>query len=174
VKPHPLVTMLTGFIAGMKKHYAGASMMLDGKSYTETSLETLFQSCIDDSNAADEAVATKVAAVKKAHDTAALVRPVAMAFKKAVVAAYSGDATALKDFALEPPKATVKTAAVKQAAAVKAKATRQALGTKGPKQKKAAKKQLAASAAQPQPAPAPVPEAATTATDPAGKPPVKS
>src|SRR5579864_6705996 len=112
LKPHPLVTMLTGFIAGMKKHYAGATIMLEGKSYTDNALETMFQSCIDDSNAADEAVATKVTAVKKAHDTTALVRPVAMAFKKAVVAAYSGDASALKDFALEPPKVVVKTAAV--------------------------------------------------------------
>jgi hypothetical protein len=159
LKSHPLATLLAGFIPGLKKRYAGTTLMLDGKPYLESDLEVLFKSCIDDTDAADAATVAKVTAVKKAHDTAAMVRPVAVAFKKAVYAAFGGDPSALADFSLEPPKAPVKTAATKQAAAVKAKATREALGTKGPKQKKLAKKQLASGSAQPQPAAAPATEA---------------
>ena len=81
LKSHPLSIMLVGFVAGLKKRYAGATVMLDGNSYSEDALEKLFQSCIDDTEAADAAVVTKVAAVKKAHDTTARVRPVAVAFK---------------------------------------------------------------------------------------------
>lgn len=63
-------------------------------------------------------------------------RPVAKALKKAVLAAYGADPTTLADFDLKPPRETVKTPAVKDAAAKKAKATRTALGTKGSKQMK--------------------------------------
>jgi len=152
LKTHPLAEVLVGFIAGLKKHYAGATLMLGGKSIGADALEVQFQSCIDAVNGANEATVAKTTAVKGARDTAAQVRPVAAAFKKVVLAAYGGDATVLADFSLEPPKAPVKSPAVKKAAAEKAAATRKALGTKGPKQKKAAKQQLAAQAAPAQPA----------------------
>ncbi len=161
-KIHPFAATLIGFIAGIKKHYAGQTVMLDGKSYTADALGLLFQSCVDAETGAVQATVAKTKAVKQAHDAAAQVRPVAVAFKKAVLAAYGADPTALADFDLEPPKQAVKTPAVKQAAAVKAKATREALGTKGPKQKKEAKKQLAASAAQAPQAPAATPAPAQT------------
>jgi hypothetical protein len=144
---HPFAATLVGFIAGLKKHYAGQTMMLDGKSYPADALELLFQSCVDTETQAVQATVAKTTAVKQARDTAAQVRPVARAFEKAVLAAYGADPTALADFDLKPPKQSVKTPAVKDAAAVKAKATREALGTMGPKQKKKAKAKLAASAA---------------------------
>jgi len=162
---HPFAATLVGFIAGIKKHYAGQTVMLDGKSYTADALALLFQSCVDAETQAVQATVVKTTAVKKARDTAAQVRSVAKAFKNAVLAAYGADPTALADFALEPPKEPVKTPAVKEAAAVKAKATREALGTMGPKQKKEAKAKLAASAARPPEAPAatPAPVAQPTA-----------
>ncbi|HTQ41481.1 MAG TPA: hypothetical protein VMI75_01915 [Polyangiaceae bacterium] len=165
---HPFSATLVGFIAGLKKHYAGQTVMLDGKSYTADALELLFQSCVDAETGAVQATVAKTTAVKQARDSAAQVRPVASAFKKAVLAAYGADPTTLADFDLEPPKQAVKTPAVKQAAAEKAKATREALGTKGPKQKEKAKKQIAASAAQaPQsPATTPAPTAAPATVTP--------
>ena len=154
---HPVSSTLVGFIAGMKKHYSGQTLMLDGKSWTTAALELFFQGCVDASTAAIDASVAKTAAVKRARDTVAQVRPVAVAFKKAVLAAYGADPTALADFELPPPRRGVKTPAVKQAAALKGAATRRALGTKGSKQKKEAKKLLASSAAQPEPAPLPAP-----------------
>jgi hypothetical protein len=136
--------------------------MLDGKSYTADALELLFQSCVDTETQAVQATVAKTTAVKQARDTAAQVRPVARAFKKAVLAAYGADPTALADFELKPPKQPVKTPAVKDAAAKKAKATRVALGTKGPKQKKEAKAKLAASSANGPAAPATTPAPAET------------
>jgi hypothetical protein len=51
---------------------------------------------------------------------------------------------ALATYGLDPVKTPEKTAATKAAAAQKSQATRKALGTKGPVQKKTAKKELAA------------------------------
>jgi hypothetical protein len=159
---HPFSATLVGFIAGLKKHYAGQTVMLDGKSYTADALELLFQSCVDDETQAVQATVAKTTAVKKARDTAAQVRPVAKAFKQAVLAAYGADPTALADFDLKPRKEPAKTPAIKDAAAKKAKATREALGTMGPKQKKDAKAKLAASAAHGPQAPAATPAPAET------------
>ena len=58
----------------------------------------------------------------------------------------------LETYGLPPVKAPAKTVATKAAAAQKSQATRKALGTKGPEQKKAAKKALAAEPATPAPA----------------------
>lgn len=146
---HPFAAMLAGLIAGLEKHYAGQSLMLDARSYTVDALRLLFQSCVDDEKGAVQATVAKTAAIKKARDSAAQVRSVAKALKKAVIAAYGADPTTLADFDLTPPREGVKTPAVKEAAAVKAKATRKALGTKGAKQKKQAKQKLAASGAPP-------------------------
>jgi hypothetical protein len=170
---HPFALTLVGFIAGMKKHYAGQTIMLDGKSWVVDALEAFFQSGVDAVTGAADAAVAKTTAVKNARDTVAQVRPVAKAFKKAVLAAYGGDPTALADFELSDPKQAVKTPAVKDAAAKKAKATRRALGTMGPKQKEKAKKQLAsqpapaepeAPAATPAPAPPAEPQAPAPAT----------
>ena len=159
---HPFALTLVGFIAGMKKHYAGQSIMLDGKPWAVDALEAFFQSAVDATDGAADATVAKTTAVKKARDAVAQVRPVARAFKKAVLAAYGADPTALADFELTAPKQTVKTPAIKDAAAKKALATRKALGTKGPKQKAKARKDLEATQAAAPAAPA-APEAAPVA-----------
>jgi len=58
----------------------------------------------------------------------------------------------LETYGLDPVKVPVKTVATKAAAVQKSQATRKALGTKGPVQKKAAKKAVAAEPATPVPA----------------------
>ncbi len=176
-KIHPFASVLVGFIAGMKKHYAGQTIMLDGKSWVVDQLETFFQSGVDAVTGATDAAVAKTTAVKKARDAVAQVRPVAKAFTKAVLAAYGGDPTTLADFDLTDPKQPVKTPEVKVAAAKRAKATREALGTMGPKQKARAKKELATqgATAEPQaPAATPAPAPATEPRAPAPAPAAKS
>ncbi|HEY8040919.1 MAG TPA: hypothetical protein VIF15_14035 [Polyangiaceae bacterium] len=154
MRAHPLAAEVLGFIVGINKHYANATLMLDGKSTSAASLVQSFQQCGDLAAAATQAEVQRAAAVKAAKEVATQVAPVAAAFKKVVLAAYGGDATILADFGLTPPKKATKTPAVLAAAAEKGKKTRKALGTKGSKQKKDAKKALAAP-----PAPAQPPEA---------------
>jgi hypothetical protein len=161
-KIHPFSSILVGFIAGLKKHYAGQTVLLDGKSWAVDALEAFFQTGVDAVQGASDAAVAKTKAVKLARDTVAQVRPVANAFKKAVLAAYGSDAIVLADFDLTAPKQAVKPVAVKDAAAKKAKATREALRTMGPKQKAKAKKDLAASQAGTPAAPAPAPGVSST------------
>jgi hypothetical protein len=144
-----------GFIAGIGKHYAGATLQLDGKSVTAASLVTLFQAVADAEEASQAAATQRTAAVAKAAAAVEQAKPAAKAFKAFVLAASGSDAETLADFDLKPPKVPVVTPETKAAAAKKAAATREALGTKGSQQKKAAKKALASSAAPATPAATP-------------------
>jgi hypothetical protein len=45
------VLQLQGFIAGINKHYVGATLQLDAQSVTAASLVTLFQAVLDTSAA---------------------------------------------------------------------------------------------------------------------------
>ncbi|HEY8041858.1 MAG TPA: hypothetical protein VIF15_18770, partial [Polyangiaceae bacterium] len=91
-------------------------------------------------------------AVKAVRDEIAATALVVKAFRKYLESLYGEDVTALGDFGLSPAKKAAPPPKVKAAAAVKAAATRKALGTKGPKQKKAAKEAL-----PPEPAPTAAP-----------------
>jgi hypothetical protein len=144
MRVHPLAAQVLGFINGLQKHYANATLLLDNTSYTVAELVTMFQSCGDSAAAATQAEAQRATAVKAAEAIAAQVSPIALALKRTVLVSYASNATVLADFSLQPPKVAVKSADTKSAAAVKAAATRRALGTKGPQQKKLAKKALAA------------------------------
>jgi hypothetical protein len=148
---HPLAAQVLGFIAGLQKHYANATLVLDNKSYPVAELVQMFQGCSDAAAAATAADAQRTTAVKAAEALAAQVGPIAVSLKKTVLAAYASNATVLADFSLDPPRVAVKTAEVKSAAAVKAAATRKALGTKGPQQKKLALKALAATSTPAEP-----------------------
>jgi hypothetical protein len=161
------VQQLLGFIAGINKHYGGATLQLDGKSVTSASLVTLFQACVDAEAVVKQADAQRTAAVATATAAMQQASPSAKAFKAMVLAASGDDTVTLADFALKPRRVGVVSSEVKADAAKKGAATRKALGTKGSKQKKEAKKALAA-AAQPVPGaqgatatPAPAPVAAT-------------
>jgi hypothetical protein len=169
-----LAKAVLGYVPGIQKHYATATMHLDGSDWTGGALITLFQ----DLGAAVAAVAAleqqRADAVKAAAVALAKTQPVAKAFKQAVLAAYGSQTAILADFSLEPVKVPVKTPEVKAAAALKAAATRKALGTKGAQQKKAAKKALAAPAAGSSAAAsasAPVEGAPTAASPPPAAPP---
>ena len=149
---------LLGYIAGIGKHYAGQTLLLDGQNITAAQLTALFQTCADTADAAKQAETDRAAAVAKANAAMQQARPMAKAFKATVLAAFGADPKSLGDFELTPPRVTPPTPAVKAAAAKKAAATREALGTKGTLQKKAALKALKTQTA---PAPATEPSVPT-------------
>ena len=163
MKTHTIAAQVLGYIHGLQKHYANATLMLDNTSYPVAQLVQLFQACSDAAASATQAEVQRATAFLTA--VAAQVQPIALALKRTVLAAYASNATVLADFDLQPPKVPVKSAEVKSAAAAKAAATRKALGTKGPQQKKAAKKALTtpSTPAGPTPAAQPAPAVQTPA-----------
>jgi len=148
-----LISMLTGFVAGMAKHYATpASLTLNDAATTTHDLATAFQAVIDADEAVKAADAKRSAAVAAANALAEGAMPEAKAFKEFVFATFGSNPATLADFDLQPRKVAVVPTAVRSAAAKKAAATRKALNTMGSKQKRIAKKELAA---QPPAAPTP-------------------
>jgi hypothetical protein len=141
------VVQLLGFIAGINKHYTGATLQLDAQSVTAASLVTLFQAVADTATAAKLADTQRTAAIEKAAAAIEQARPMANAFKAMVLTASGKDTATLADFGLTPRKVAVVSPEARVAAAKKAAATRKALGTMGTQQKKAAKKALAAQGA---------------------------
>jgi hypothetical protein len=127
----------------------GKTLQLLNRDFTDKDLVAAFQPVIDTAAAEKDADAKRTAAIANARTARAQAAPVFKALKPVLLSMFTGNAEALADFGLEPPKAAAKTPAVKAAAAAKAKATRAALGTKGPKQRKEAKKALAEKAAGP-------------------------
>ncbi len=151
------IAQLIRFVTGIGKHYPKPTdLPLNGGTVSTTDLVTEFQGAVDaDSNAKAEEK-KRQAAVASANAAADGTRPRAKAFKSYLLGAFAGNPEALADFALEEPKRSQLTSAERSAAAVKARATRKALGTRGPKQKKVAKKALANQQAPQTPAAEPV------------------
>jgi hypothetical protein len=154
------VAQLLGFIAGINKHYAGATLQLDSQAVTAASLVTLFQTVVDTAAAVTPTEVARTAAIEKATAAMEAAKPMATAFKNMVLTASGKDSATLADFQLTPRRAPVIPPATRVAAAKKAAATRKALGTMGSQQKKAAKKALAAQATTPAEPPVPAPVAA--------------
>ncbi|HEX8791475.1 MAG TPA: hypothetical protein VF765_11035 [Polyangiaceae bacterium] len=135
-----------------------------------TEIVTEFQGAIDADASAKAEEKKRQAAVANANAAAVGTKPRAKAFKSYLLGAFAGNPEVLADFALEEPKTATLTSAERSAAAVKAKATRTALGTKGPKQKKDAKKALANKQTPAAPAPEAVPAAPAAPPAPATTP----
>ena len=129
------VAQLVGYIAGLGKHYAGQTLLLDGQSVTAASLVTLFQTVVDASTAAQEADTQRTAAIAKTTAAIAAAQPMAKSLKNLVLTASGQDTATLADFSLEPRKIPVVSPETRVAAAKKAAATRKALGTMGSQQK---------------------------------------
>ncbi|HEY3815633.1 MAG TPA: hypothetical protein VGL81_00600 [Polyangiaceae bacterium] len=156
------VAQVLGFIAGIGKHYAGATLQLDSQSVPAASLVTLFQAAVDTDALVAPANTARTAAVEKANAAMETARPMAKAFKGMVLVASGTDTATLADFKLTPRKETVISPETRVTAARKGAATRKALGTKGAKQKRDAKKALAAQASAGE-APAATPSAVPAA-----------
>ena len=143
-------------LTGLKAVMAGTqTVQIDGQDVAATDAQAVYQKCIDTRtdlankraaveaalaarNAADGAMATFDAGLKR--------------FAQTKFGPTSAQVTALGFEVKKPHQPTV---AVKAQAKVKAAATRQALGTKGTQQKKAAKKAAETAPVDPKPALAP-------------------
>lgn len=165
------IAQLIAYIAGIEKHYTTpTNLPLNGGTVSTTELVTEFQGAVDaDANAKAEDK-KRQAAIAAANAAANGTKPRAKAFKSFLLGAFAGNPTALADFALEERKQATLTSAERSAAAKKAFATRQALGTKGSKQKKLAKKALAEQQAPEAPAPEAAPAAPAAPTAPTATP----
>jgi hypothetical protein len=123
-------------IAGIQKHFASASVLLNGTTYTGASLVTSVQARVTVVNATLAARATWQAAVKAEEAELESSQPLLNALRKALFTMFS-NIDDLADFGLVPHKKPVLTPAERVAATAKAKATRAARHTMGKVQKKA-------------------------------------
>ena len=147
-------------------------VVLGGTATTVAAILTQLQSFVNNRNAVVAAQATARDAVATERAQAPALNVVIDAFEAFVRFTFGEKATVLSDFGLAPRKVPApKTAEEKAVAAAKRKATRQARGTMGPKQKQSVKGNVTATlvvtpAAAPTPAPAqaPVAPAAPAAT----------
>jgi hypothetical protein len=131
------ITALGKLIAGLQKHPPSGALVIDGKTYTTAEVVSALQAIIDALNAA---VSTRAAFLEAAHTSETTVednRVFVTGLRQIVQIQYGQAASILSDFGLTPRKTASTTPDVKVAAAAKAKATRDARGTKGSKQKAA-------------------------------------
>ena len=143
--------------AGVTKYFTALpTLMLAGVVTTPTAINAVFQADIVASTALDAAeadVAQKRAAQKAARAAAIAERS---DLKTYILGNYGEQAVQmLADFGFEPPKPRgAKTVASKAQAVAQSKATREARGTKGAKQKAVIKGVVATPAAEPTATPA--------------------
>jgi hypothetical protein len=128
----------TGLITGFPKRLASVTLLVEGVEYTANSAVALFQTRV---TAATNVVNAKVAlkaTVKTAEATLASTATAASGLVEAIYVAFGDDPAALADFNLPPRKKPAPLSpAERLEASAKAKATREARGTKGAKQKAA-------------------------------------
>jgi hypothetical protein len=148
------------------------SFQMEGQTMTPDSVSHVFQDRIVTGKAVVAADNARTAAVKADKDKRTQTRGVALAFKRLLIALFAQDPAILGDFAVTAPKKGQRTAADKANAAAKGKATRETLGTKGKRQKKAAIQAADAKSEAPaeQPTPAAVPTVPAQAATPNAKP----
>jgi hypothetical protein len=135
---------------------------MDDRTVSTDTLSVEFQAVVDADATAKAAELQRTNAVTKANALAQSVLQDAAAFKAFLLATFGKNAATLANFDLKPRRSTKVPVATKNDAAKKAKATRQALGTKGSRQKQQAKKVLANPPAPAAPATEPTPLAAPT------------
>jgi hypothetical protein len=142
-----LVTTCNALITGLTALANADPVVSNGQTYTKAQLLAPLQAYVGlpAETAAAKTAYTKAVAAEAAAKQAvlAMIEDVIKPYLQTRLGKSSPD---LETYGLEPVKTPQKSAATKAAAAQKSQATRKALGTKGPVQKKAAKK---AAVAQP-------------------------
>ncbi|HEX3772268.1 MAG TPA: hypothetical protein VHV30_15435 [Polyangiaceae bacterium] len=153
------ITTERQMLVGIDKYLKAATttVTIAGTPYTPAQLESGIQAHLDAAAASQTAKASYAVTVQKEQAARALVHEVILGLKAWVVAQYGKNAVdVFTDFGFAPPKTGHPSPETKVAAAAKAKATREARGTRGKKQR------LAITGATPAPAPA-APAPSTTA-----------
>jgi hypothetical protein len=123
-------------IAGIQKFLAqNAQLTVGSQTMTPAAIIQVYQNRISTNQAAQTADASRIAAVQANKAERASTAAITGSVRQMVLAMYSQSPDTLAVFLLKPRKASVRTPAEKALAAARAKATREARGTKGSKQK---------------------------------------
>ena len=138
-----LVTTCNAIVTNLPALLGTGNVQANGVTYTVAQLLAPLQTYAP----LPPATASAKAAYSKAVDAEAAAKEAAVTMIEDVIKPLlqqrlGKSSTDLETYGLEPAKTPQKSAAVKASAAQKSQATRKALGTKGPVQKKAAKKAL--------------------------------
>jgi hypothetical protein len=123
-------------IAGLEKHLANASILLNGTSYLGSDLMKRVQARQDAVNATIAARAAWLAMVQAEKEELESSQQLLNSLRRAIFTMFSSIED-LADFGLAPHKKPVLTPAARVAAAAKARATRAARHTMGSRQRKA-------------------------------------
>ncbi len=121
-------------IEGIQKHLMNQSFIIQGKPSTTQDVLNVYQGRVNTGQAIPMAQAAYRATLKADRDERSGTAGFARAFRDLVYGMFDSPDT-LADFGLLPRKSTKKTVKVKAQAIAKSKATREARGTKGKKQK---------------------------------------
>jgi hypothetical protein len=121
-------------IAGIQKHLANTSVLVNGTSYSGAALEARVRARLDAVNATIAARAAWLAAVKAEEQALAESKTFYNSFKKGLFTMFEA-VDDLADFGLAPHKKPVMTPDEKVAATAKAMATRAARHTMGKRQR---------------------------------------
>src|SRR5579864_3084186 len=143
------------------------SIPVGSQTVTPAQIVQVIEGRIASGKAAVAASDARAAAVKADRDERAKTAPFVHAFKRIVVGMFLQSPDTLGVFGLKAPKVAKKPAANKAAAAVKAKATKQARGPTGSKQRAKIKGTVPATSS---PQPSPASPAPTAGSPPTGTP----
>jgi hypothetical protein len=125
-------------IDGTQKFLAqNATLTFGSQTMTPADIVAVFQKRIQTGKAVVDAEATRSAAVKADRDERAQTTKVVNAFRRYVLATFTESPDTLATFGLKARKVGKATVEVKAEAVTKSKATREARGTKGSRQKQA-------------------------------------
>jgi hypothetical protein len=135
-----LISRDSGLIAGVKKHFKGATLTIGGKPYTDVQIVAALQAEIDAVNAVTPAHAAWQLSVATAKAQSASLQELLKGLRQTVLAMFGSQPDTLADFSIAPPKKPAKLTANKLVLKVaKSKATRAARHTVGPAVRKTIK-----------------------------------
>jgi hypothetical protein len=134
----PAIALFEGAVTGIGKHIT-TNVTVGGVAYTPVVLSGIFSGAVTALQTAESLHTQWLDAVKAARATVAQARVVYKPFKQFVLGQFGDNQTVLDDFDITVSKPAVPTAATKAAAVLKSKATKEARGTTGKKQKQSVK-----------------------------------
>jgi len=123
-------------VDGFNRHGSEiGAVLIDGKKVTPADVIQVAQACVAASKAAEASRAAWQTAVKADKDQRARASVFLTQVRQALLVMFASSIDSLADFGLAPRKRQAPKPPVKVEAATKAKATREARGTKGKRQK---------------------------------------
>ena len=162
---------LQALVTGLQKELPNGSFTLMSTVFTTATLLPILQGLIAALTAVNTAQKSAEAALVDLAAEDAKAGPIIRALERTLTTMFTNSPDTLALFDLEPPKARAPLSAAQRAAAVaKAKATREARGTKGAKQKALVTGNVTGVTITPITAPVPAPPAAPVVAAPASPP----